>query len=805
MDVDSLCRKHTLAELKEIEKKLRTDVERKKEELRELVSVRYRDLIDAADKIQGMHRSITNVVDHLNHFRSVEVTPVTTEKAISHINHRVAPLNDALSSALLLAPETIMQCLDNCDTLTAALTYAFVRSLVWQRNIERPRVSEDTQWTFLRAYSNFISADVFKCLRAVSFERQEISGYFVSLMVLNSTAKTMDILPQFLSVRTAIINDFLTTSSNHSVKETVHLTLLSILETFRSVQEVFTSGRLVRFLSDFCRQAQPRIFQELFPNLPDTFLTPLKSYFDGVGTAAAESCLLPVGGNTEKTMLEWFDQVTSMTVENLPQVLNLLPSIQSVVEVHTIVTEALQGQEDCSSSVENIMADYPSEMERLSSLLENSIRQRFSIVLREKLEKILADTTSSLRSSVHNQKDDQTFRNLNAMGPFVPSLTGVEIAATLRPSARPKFPGSVKRQGRPKERDTSVASDPSTHLLSDLTAFIVEVESASTNLHDRSSTTWIDHTTTEAATDFMQHLTKTVQYLPEESSSPDRPRTLSWLHAFLRNVTSKSIPQLDGSSVRGTLAEVLKKELNACSDVLFEQWLTLTLDNFRGKFGKSLEENLDALKWSTDTLPFQTFTLEETDDAGKAVQFSVKVPTKASTCLHSALRLLHESLIGFAANQNVSQSTVPSRCFSLVASVYETFVGGLKHGAMKKNQALQLIFDVKVVGAFVRGRKGLPVGMSRTLQNIVDRISSFIDQIDYNILLPHLDQHAALHAAAVKSCYFSLISLENVPGHVTPALNARIEASKASLQGSLGLSPLNVSFNLLPLSANMKT
>ena len=364
------------------------------------------------------------------------------------------------------------------------------------------------------------------------------------------------------------------------------------------------------------------------------------------------------------------------------------------------------------------------------------------------------------------------------------------------------FLGSVKRQGKASHQDDLSSSDPSSYRLSSLLSFLTEVESSSTNLHHHSSRIWIDSATVEAITEFILLLVKAVQRLSEESSLGDRASRLSYLYAFLRNITNQSIPQLDGSSIRGPLAEVLRNELNSCSDLIFEQWLTLILDNFRDDFLRKMNENLNVLQWSLNVMLFQTFTLEEMDETGKAVQYSVKVPTKASNCLHSAFQSLHESLIGFSVNQNILRSTVPSRCFSLIAFAYEAFVENLKPDMIQKNQALQLIFDVKVVGAFVRGRKGLPVGVSRTLQTVVDRISSFIDQIDYNILLPHLDQYAALHAAAVKNSYFSLICLDNIPG-IVPGMDARVAVSKPSLQSSAGLSPLPVSFNLLYLQPSL--
>ena len=53
MDTTNMFETYTVGEIREIEKKTRQDIERKKEDLRQMVGERYRDLIEAADTITG--------------------------------------------------------------------------------------------------------------------------------------------------------------------------------------------------------------------------------------------------------------------------------------------------------------------------------------------------------------------------------------------------------------------------------------------------------------------------------------------------------------------------------------------------------------------------------------------------------------------------------------------------------------------------------------------------------------------------------------------------------------------------------
>ncbi|XP_025024569.1 conserved oligomeric Golgi complex subunit 1 [Python bivittatus] len=61
--VESLFEKHTTAELRAVERKLRAGIEGKREELRQMVGERYRDLIEAADTIAEMRVSAEHLLE----------------------------------------------------------------------------------------------------------------------------------------------------------------------------------------------------------------------------------------------------------------------------------------------------------------------------------------------------------------------------------------------------------------------------------------------------------------------------------------------------------------------------------------------------------------------------------------------------------------------------------------------------------------------------------------------------------------------------------------------------------------------
>jgi len=77
-DVDALFENKNLDDVKQVLRKMRLEVEKKREDLRVTVGSRYRDLIEAADTISDMKNTSEEVIEHL----------VTVEDLLSSLKHR---------------------------------------------------------------------------------------------------------------------------------------------------------------------------------------------------------------------------------------------------------------------------------------------------------------------------------------------------------------------------------------------------------------------------------------------------------------------------------------------------------------------------------------------------------------------------------------------------------------------------------------------------------------------------------------------------------------------------------------------
>ncbi|XP_067932547.1 conserved oligomeric Golgi complex subunit 1-like [Watersipora subatra] len=135
MDANTLLENHTVEEVREIEKKVRHDIEWKKEEMRDLVGERYRDLISAADTIKQMKicsekigeklTTINKQCERLHPSKPDKSSDMELQgKVLRSGSEQKAVYEIACEIKLLLAvPGKIWSYLDNAAYLPAAKLY----------------------------------------------------------------------------------------------------------------------------------------------------------------------------------------------------------------------------------------------------------------------------------------------------------------------------------------------------------------------------------------------------------------------------------------------------------------------------------------------------------------------------------------------------------------------------------------------------------------------------------------------------------------------------------------------------------
>ncbi|POI29036.1 hypothetical protein CIB84_007214 [Bambusicola thoracicus] len=138
-EAEALFEAHTAAELREAERRLRAGIEQKREELRQMVGERYRDLIEAADTIAEMRLSAERLLGSVRGLQRGGVTrPGPAPPAPPRVQEKLYRAAAQLK-LLLDIPERAWSAMEAGRYLPAARLYLLCRHLHGLLQLDAPR------------------------------------------------------------------------------------------------------------------------------------------------------------------------------------------------------------------------------------------------------------------------------------------------------------------------------------------------------------------------------------------------------------------------------------------------------------------------------------------------------------------------------------------------------------------------------------------------------------------------------------------------------------------------------------------
>ncbi|XP_042688901.1 conserved oligomeric Golgi complex subunit 1 [Centrocercus urophasianus] len=138
-EAEALFEAHTAAELREAERRLRAGIEQKREELRQMVGERYRDLIEAADTIAEMRLSAERLLDSVRGLQRGGATrPSSAPPAPPQVQDKLYRAAAQLK-LLLDIPERAWSAMEAGRYLHAARLYLLCRHLHGLLQLDAPR------------------------------------------------------------------------------------------------------------------------------------------------------------------------------------------------------------------------------------------------------------------------------------------------------------------------------------------------------------------------------------------------------------------------------------------------------------------------------------------------------------------------------------------------------------------------------------------------------------------------------------------------------------------------------------------
>nr|AAZ14911.1 conserved hypothetical protein [Coprinellus disseminatus] len=205
---DDLFSRYTVAEVKNIQARLRNDADIKQEELRLMVGERYRDLLQASTSIISMAVSSRRVLDAIEECRgsiiAQEEPPMPSRSmgfggSVNDRHLHTLQLLSAHVKVLLDAPEHLWRLIERKDYLLAAWLFLFTRSglMFWYARIqshsdiradskqaEFPLVQR--QWDEISSFRSQIIHKSSLSLREIKSSSQAVCATLITLHLLDS-------------------------------------------------------------------------------------------------------------------------------------------------------------------------------------------------------------------------------------------------------------------------------------------------------------------------------------------------------------------------------------------------------------------------------------------------------------------------------------------------------------------------------------------------------------------------------------------------------------------------------------------
>ncbi|CAJ0908021.1 6333_t:CDS:2 [Entrophospora sp. SA101] len=158
LNPDDLFVKYTIPEVRALEQKTRSDVEKMKQELRQMVGERYRDLIDAADSIVNMRHCAISIQQELINMQDSCDVDTLKRSVRSQIDEGKKGIKDgkkhyhytaaAQIKLLVDVPEQIWRSLENHKYLNASRLYLIARLVYKNLQVQNDDVPFNISVTF---------------------------------------------------------------------------------------------------------------------------------------------------------------------------------------------------------------------------------------------------------------------------------------------------------------------------------------------------------------------------------------------------------------------------------------------------------------------------------------------------------------------------------------------------------------------------------------------------------------------------------------------------------------------------------
>ncbi|XP_055856916.1 conserved oligomeric Golgi complex subunit 1 isoform X2 [Episyrphus balteatus] len=351
LNVDALFEQHSIAEIDIVQKKIQTEVEKKREELRTMVGERYRDLLKAADTIATMRESsseLCNQIDNITTncrslnekqligFKTADTDAIKSRSANKQLNNYFSTVVQI--KLLTTLPEMIWSHIDNERFYLATELFIFSRhiSTGLQLDVNNTLMQyfpvAKKQWEILKPFHLTIKQSVLATLEREELSPEAATDCLLSLLLLEK-GNLNGILKTFVQLRcSAFLSSMINEGGDQKrVKDRILGSLRVINSTVQLVHKCFFENNkgLVSKKLEELENAMPTIthidchdsqFAYLLPDIIANF----RPKFDS----------LTLNEDQVKTTIEtWLNDSSNIAAVHLKTLFNLVSSMKIIQEI----------------------------------------------------------------------------------------------------------------------------------------------------------------------------------------------------------------------------------------------------------------------------------------------------------------------------------------------------------------------------------------------------------------------------------------------------------------------------------------
>ncbi|CAG8512875.1 3968_t:CDS:10 [Gigaspora rosea] len=215
---DELFVKHSIPELRALEKRTRSDIEKKKQELRLMVGERYRDLIDAADSIVNMRHCALSIQEELHHMQDSCDVNALKSTVRAQINEDKKGTKDEKKHHLYSSAAQIKLLVDVPEQLVYKNLQAHNEDAPFNVSVTFPVVQR--QWDAVSHFKAQILQKATLYLKVIEQSEQSLAETLCAIMLLDDVTKK-DVFRKCLDMRTSALIQILEKSEAKDTKSMV--------------------------------------------------------------------------------------------------------------------------------------------------------------------------------------------------------------------------------------------------------------------------------------------------------------------------------------------------------------------------------------------------------------------------------------------------------------------------------------------------------------------------------------------------------------------------------------------------------